>query len=217
MSLKDPPTLRPTNRHATRGKIDWDVLYKYWLDQNKPIDEFLAEFKHIKPDSVRVRRVTDKWTRPCIRIRDDLNDGKELNENDFHPKTTKLHFEDPNQVWQLISKWRIRQAVSDFEIAEKIKDKIKYVLDYEHYISPQHLNQIAKSLEVVQKVQRLALGLSTEHIGIENQTNPLVDKTNEHEDQKILEAADNTPTFIVEMNDNGKFKRLKPRQVNEKG
>lgn len=65
--------------------------------------------------------------------------------------------------------WRETQAIADWQLAEKLRRHISNLLGMaiggEAHVGPQAIKQLASAMVDLQKVQRLALGLSSENIG----------------------------------------------------
>lgn len=114
------------------------------------------------------------------------------------------------EIWQIVAQWRQKQAENDYKLADVIrlhckvmlKNKLKSKVDrngqqtFTSEFAPKDLLSIARIAETVQKIQRLALGLSTENIGIESSN---AKETTENE----------IPVFEVQINQNGKFVRAR--------
>ncbi len=116
---------------------------------------------------------------------------------------------DKDVFWKQINDWRHKQAKEDYQLAEGIRTQVKLMLnnslskdpDSEKIsttMKPAHLRMLAQVAETVQKIQRLALGLSTENIGVESNV-----KTEE-------ETGDNIPIFEIQMTEEGRFKNIRP-------
>lgn len=114
------------------------------------------------------------------------------------------------EIWQIIAQWRQKQAENDYKLADVIRLHCKVILknnlrstrdrngnqSYESDLKPNELLSIARVAETVQKIQRLALGLSTENIGIES-------------NNRETTGEDNIPIFEVQVNQNGKFIKVR--------
>jgi hypothetical protein len=126
------------------------------------------------------------------------------------------------QGWQLINAWRAKQAVEDWKTADSIRAHIKLILrdslvrttdaDGKTHLStkltPVQARALAGVAADIQRIQRLALGLSTDNVGV-NETqgeSTIVEKN-------VTPAEEPVPTFVVEMGRSGKFVRAKPRRV----
>lgn len=111
----------------------------------------------------------------------------------------------------MIARWRKRQGEEDYTTANALRQHIKLKLKQaiakdEHgqtysKLSKTDISTFAKSLADLQKIQRLALGMSTDNIDVAQKS--IVEK----------QKSDDVPTFEVELNDNGKFKRPRPRRI----
>lgn len=118
--------------------------------------------------------------------------------------------------WQKIQTWRSLQASTDWRLADKIKVHLQLILDagfrerddgtYESKLSTTELRQLARSMSDVQRIQRLALGMSTENIGLDvGETHVEAPKADGEEAPKNM--------FVVELSLGGKFTRARPRRV----
>ena len=128
-------------------------------------------------------------------------------------------------AWAMVQTWRNNQASTDWKTAEAVRNHIRMltaenirVIDdkdgkvrYASTLTPAQVRNLAEAATIVQRMQRLAIGLSTENIGIDMPGNvgdmPHVAKP-QNDDPEL------TPLFIVEMNEQGKFVRQRPRRVN---
>jgi hypothetical protein len=101
-------------------------------------------------------------------------------DDDLEPPLASANPEDSHLVLtQKLLAWRERQAIADWQLADRLRRYIKYVLqkaeaqltkpsdDGEpawHY-SPSDIRHMAGAIMDLQKVQRMALGLSSENVG----------------------------------------------------
>lgn len=123
--------------------------------------------------------------------------------------------------WHQIREWRRQQSAHDYKAADTVRQVCKMLLkesivikvledgtrDYRSTIKPNDLRAIMNTLTDVQRVQRLALGMSTENLGLESPvTDSNVEKAVDHTEEAI-------PVFVVEMSTRGKFLRPRPRKV----
>jgi hypothetical protein len=77
-------------------------------------------------------------------------------------------------ITQKIIRWREKQAISDWNLAENLRRYIKTMItetvkldvDNRFFWSASSIRQIAAAMVDLQKMQRLALGMSSENIGI---------------------------------------------------
>ena len=118
------------------------------------------------------------------------------------------------ELWRKITAWRNNQPEGDYKVGVALQNHIKLILnqslvnvdgDMRTKLSPRAISHLSQATLNVQKLQRLALGLSTENMGLQERDN-LVAETTE----------DEVPTFVVEINKDGKFIRPRPRQVSVK-
>ena len=121
-----------------------------------------------------------------------------------------------NGLWQIVQQWRAGQAESDWSTANNIRQHLKLILNQaiikddngnpKTKLSPRDLVNVADALETLQKVQRLALGMSTENVGVDRP-----------DDGSHVDTGDDElgcPIFEVQISDNGKFKRARPILIN---
>ena len=125
------------------------------------------------------------------------------------------------RAWEIINQWRAKQAQTDWKMGDHLRDQIKLIIknatkrvvrngraSFETSLKPTDLRALADAAERVQRMQRLALGMSTENVGI-----PLgPDATVDGEDGPTGDD-DGVPVFEVVMRDNGKFAAPRPRRV----
>jgi len=113
-----------------------------------------------------------------------------------------------HDIWGVISQWRHKQSEADYKLADAIRTHCKLILkesliitpsstgqsDVKTGISAKDLLQLASIAEKIQRIQRLALGLSTENVGIDT----------------VRETIENDiPVFEVQMNSQGKFTKIR--------
>lgn len=124
--------------------------------------------------------------------------------------------------WQVVEQWRRKQAVVDYKMAEDVRTVLRVLLNealeetkgengevvYKAKIDANQAHKITQAMINVQKVQRLALGLSTDNLGL-----PPPDS---HVEKNVTPKGDEEPpipTFVVEMSSKGRFLRPRPRRV----
>lgn len=126
--------------------------------------------------------------------------------------------------WALVLDWREKQSLDDYRTADRVRTSIKLMLSesietvtssdgkvsYRSKLKPAEARQLSQALEAIQRVQRLALGLSTDNIGV-NMGNGKGAGASGAEVEKPVEEG--VPTFVVEMNRGGKFIRARPRRA----
>ena len=178
-----PPTIQGAS--GGRPAIDYDALYEKWRNNDVYIEipEFLAIYG-IDYRKRRAKQATKNWQRREVKV------------NSVESPT-----------WDQVLRWRAVQLREDYRISSKLRelienrtDQFQEAIDSGRNVKTHDLVNLAKACEMVQRVQRLCLGLSTDNVGID----------------KVEKEEDNTPTFIVEMEENGKFKTQRPRKVNAK-
>jgi hypothetical protein len=136
-------------------------------------------------------------------------------------------------VWDQVQDWRANQAVVDWRTAERVRNHIT-MLTAQHVtevpalnpdgtpkldslgrpktklvstLTPVQVRQLAEATGAVQRAQRLAIGLSTDNIGID------IPRSAGDTPNVAQPTQDEAPLFIVEMTQNGKFVRQRPTRV----
>mgnify|MGYP003641775461 CR=1 FL=1 len=203
----EPPKILVNGRRA----VDYATLKELWADSGMKPREFLATYG-LKWTSGKVRQVAKDWL-------DGLNRSVPGDNTEIKIHTKPIEHAD---VWSTFKKWRIMQGQEDYQTAAALRQHVKIRLNQAlrkkdngevfSSLMPRDVDAISRTLLNIQKIQRLALGMSTENVGVPN-TDQL------QLDNEIIEATgtDDIPTFIVEVNKNGKFVRPKPRQVSAAG
>lgn len=186
-----------------RPGVDWFALYDAWCQTDLDVNEFLKEYG-ISTVSSTTRAMVSSWKRG----------EKSAKARMKHVQKIQNHNKiNPSGLWQVVQQWRAGQAENDFKTAETIRGHIKLILNNSVFVdangkqqtrlTPRDLINLADAVETLQKVQRLALGMSTENIGVDRVDESHVEHT---------EGPD-VPIFVVEINENGKFKRARPIQI----
>lgn len=128
--------------------------------------------------------------------------------------------------WKAIAQFRRKQAMEDWRTADFLRSHLKSILkkslkletDPEtgegrlvSQLKPHEVRQLAQTATEVQRMQRLALGLSTENLGID----PPDTDSGSHIEKNVTPKEDEQPipTFQVEMSIGGKFMRPRPRRI----
>jgi hypothetical protein len=207
--LKEPPRKKNT---GGRPGIDWDELHERWLTQvsYRTIEAFLASYG-IDATAKRVKTTIKDWVEKPT--------PEPVTEAEIIPATeidndTLLDYEERvRKVQTMIRTWRAHQAEADYRVGNKLRvlveaqlARLQEKMDQGEEIKTYELVNLAKTLETIQRIQRLSLGMSTDNVGIE-------DARKLAEEQAGEEQQDDTPVFSVEVNENGKFTRLRPRRV----
>lgn len=126
--------------------------------------------------------------------------------------------------WQAVQEWRRKQAKEDYQTADQARLAIKLILKdslkqvegpdgrpaFKTSLKPHEVRQLTQAMSEVQRIQRLALGLSTENIGVDTPA-PV---TEGHVEKNVTPTEEPIPTFQVEMSSRGKFLRPRPRRIN---
>lgn len=210
-----------------RKNYDWEVLFEEFCKSGLKKAEFLRT-KGINPSSGAACRNTNSWTRDVhlVHKQMELADEEFKKEKEKlyrqHPRVPNrkpdgvIVKDEINEIYQLVNTWRKGQAANDYRLAEKIRQHIRIVLDnaMNHVVSkvtgkdltstkltPMNIRALVNSLEGLQKIQRLALGMSTENVGFEGQ----IKKADNQEDE--------CPIFEVEVSKEGRFLKARPTQI----
>ncbi len=163
--------------------------------------------------------------------REILVDGKpQLPPPDAAPEVTGRTAEDVKQealpaAWQVVQGWRKKQAMEDWKGGDQVRTAIKLILkdsvkkvvgqdgkeSFVTTLKPHEVRQLTQALADIQRIQRLAIGLSTENLGIDG---PIVRAEGGHIEKNVTPKEEAIPTFTVEMSSRGKFLRPRPRRTN---
>lgn len=125
-------------------------------------------------------------------------------------------------MWQMVEQWRSKQAVEDYRTADTARAVVRLLLKsaivkvkkadgseaFEASMKPHEVRQLTQAMADIQRVQRLALGLSTENVGVDG---PRQAET--HVEKDVTPKDEPIPTFEVEMSSRGRFLRPRPRRV----
>ena len=208
-----PPLIPAIGRG--RRKIDYEKMYQVWQESGGlTIKEFFGLYD-LDFTSSKTREVAREW-------RDRVGGGSEIIELKIPKATARPDQEvDKHDIWKTIKLWRVKQGEADYLTADALRQHIKIKLNQALVKNPdgtlstklgnRDVNSLSNTLINIQKIQRLALGMSTENVGVS-------DNTTTTEADTLLAAAaaeDDVPTFVVEVNKNGKFVRPKPRQLKQ--
>lgn len=209
LSLRDPPMIKTGGRPS----VDWPKLREIWETDRcfYTLKEFLLAYR-LNPDTKITKIHTKEWEQknPNV-VQVVLSDADE----ELEIETVPIVDEDVEKLAAMIRHWRSKQSQSDFILAQKIKDiiemKINYLLEEDpSRVKSYEVVNLTNALQTTQRIQRLALGMSTENVGVEDAR-----KLAQGELGSVENASDedDVPTFEVAMNENGKFKRLRPARV----
>lgn len=192
------------------SKHDWDALYKEYLKQNRSVKEFL-ESKDINPKTPGVREQTHWWRASVEETRKYLAKlGKELITS---PKPAV------DNIYEIIKGWRENISMRHYKLAHiaglhcELLLEEGLVLDEETgqpkgtTLKGSDLRAIMSSLSDIQRMQRLALGLSADNPGVDM---PAPGPETDGDGNEIEHEG---PVFVVEVNERGKFARPRPRVV----
>ena len=152
----------------------------------------------IEMDSANKRPAQDPMAEPDLSV---------------YPKQFPVHSDNKainKYRWEIINNWRQTQSEQDYKLADMMRLHCKLILKdyleiytddngnkkYKTHLSATALNNIVKTVESIQRIQRLALGMSTENIGVE------IDNVVETVEQNI-------PVFEVQMSSGGRFLKVR--------
>jgi len=117
-------------------------------------------------------------------------------------------------AYEQINAWRQRQALDDWRSADALRTAIKIIIREKILKKEGQVNTVLKAVEIrqlaqalcdIQRVQRLALGMSTDNVGI--------DRPDSNVEKPTISDEELIPTYVVEMSEGGKFVRPRPRRV----
>jgi hypothetical protein len=189
---------------------DWEDLFARWARSGLKKNEFLKK-EGINPNGMIAKRKTEGWYVDVTKASRILRGQSKEDEVETVLKAMDAK-DDPlppgnalKEIWQIVQTWRQKQSEHDYRLADVIRLHCKVLLKNslsskmnkdgsETMISnlkPNDLLSIARIAETVQRVQRLALGLSTENIGVDRGIE--------------VDNNENVPIFEVQMSENGKF------------
>jgi|AntAceMinimDraft_13_1070369.scaffolds.fasta_scaffold13048_2 hypothetical protein len=192
--------------------IDWGTLEKMWMAQTRytTVQSYLISFG-LDPTKRRFKEITKYWEGKEFASAE----AKKLLDRTLKNKAIPEDYEEKvSQVMSMIRTWRALQAEKDYELGNELRDLVMYQISKlkekcaeGKEIRTFDILNLTKILETVQRVQRLSLGMSTDNVGIE-------DARDLAEQQTGIDPKDTTPIFEVEVNNHGKFTRMRPRRVN---
>lgn len=125
-------------------------------------------------------------------------------------------------AWQVLQQWRGKQGLDDVKLADALRSQIKLVLQgslvkredaegktiFTTTLRPHEIKALTQASADIQRIQRLALGLSTENVGVDTpQPESHIEKNVTPEDQAPV------PIFEVQMSRKGRFLTARPRRV----
>jgi hypothetical protein len=201
-----------------RGQKRWALLRDEWLASEMDIYAFLRE-KGFDIRSGGVRRVITEWLSTCPENRKPVSKKPNVMVGFYDTVMEAIKKEQEGKLpsmadlWDVYMRWRQQQSCQDYTTADKIRQHLLALLDRGlsddgPQYSPTELARLANVAESIQRIQRLALGLTTENVGMETpQTHVEKDVTPE-ESPQAQEAR--MPVFVVEMSRGGKFVRSRP-------
>lgn len=215
-----------------RKAKDWDSLFIEWVKSGKPKAAFLLE-KGIKT-SGGVSKATADWTAKFKAMANGMRETSVLSKAEVPAEAalpaeptagrtaTDVAVRAQPSPWQTVQEWRRKQSIEDYKSGDTVRTAVKLLLknsmkrvdvgdgkvEFQTTLKPHEVKQLAQALESVQRIQRLAVGLSTENIGIDT-PGPAPGDT--HVEKNVTPEAD-IPTFVVEMR-GGRFVRPRPRRI----
>jgi hypothetical protein len=205
-TVKKPP-MKKRGPEGGRPAVDYELLFDEWVRSGLPRIKFLEDYG-LDPDNATVKRKTRTWNKDTRKAAQALK--KSSKNAGVQPRPQK----EIAELWQIVQNHRRNIGVKDFNTANKLRIHLERILDgvegkldsegQPYTFSALDLSRLADVATKVQKIQRLALGMTTENVGI-----PKIEEPEPH----VEGDGTNTPIFIVEVNKNGKFIRPKPRQI----
>lgn len=191
-------------------KYDWEELYKEFVDSALSLREFLEE-KGINSTSPHVKAKTHWWRKSLTETQKYLATlGSRLWGGDKHAQI--------ENIWELLMQWREKSAMTHYRWAHAAGVHVELMLQKAAEIDadgnpvatkldPKELNALVAAMERIQKIQRIALGLSADNPGVVPPQKP---------DEGHIEKQDTEqdgPVFVVTVNERGKFSTPRPRIV----
>ena len=205
MSSNLAKKLEPPMRYDTGGRpsVDWEQLFVDWLDSGLHKRKFLEQYG-LNYKSSNVKKKTRGWN---SKNRDSIVKAV---------KARDVEIVEPNRVdsvYQMVMQWRAGLAELDYTACRRVRDlvlkRITQLEAKDAVYDALELRRLASAIAEIQRVQRLALGMSTENVGVEF---PEVGDSNVDNTPQEGQAPQ-CPIFVVEVNENGKFKRARPKQI----
>lgn len=243
MSLYDPP-MKQSNGRGRPGvdwdaleemwikQTDFDSLEKFLMYYGIDVDQKRTRqhiknwvrigshakltYEQAKNNQEQIKRDIEEKERQMLAERKRLVE-KEVEllekEKDIVTIESENYAAKVERVSSMIRAWRAMQAEKDYRAADKLRqvieeksEELSKILQTGGYVKTYDLINLANALEKVQRIQRLSLGMSTDNVGIED--------ARKLAEEQAGDVGDSTPVFAVEVNENGKFTRLRPRRVN---
>lgn len=229
-------------RRGRKPSRDWDALFFKWLKSGLTRLEFLKNEK-LSTSSGTVSVNTRHWevrkaewlARPPQNVErvEEVSNVVQIDRTAVVPEVMGRDVEEVHPAaqpaaWQIIQKWRQKQALEDVRMADSLRTQIKLILkgalvkvekvdaagqtqiEYKTSLKPHEVRALSNAAGDLQRIQRLALGLSTENIGVDD---PRGASHVEPEGTQAVAGDEPIPIFAVEMSRRGKFMRSRPRRV----
>ena len=211
--MHDPKKAHLPN--SPKPGIDWNTLWVEWLKSRMRKNAFLRS-KGLDPNTQEAYKHTINWKKNTAAAKAELLQTQERKSL----KNGGMPDDDINDIWQLVQGWRKKQAKSDWETADAIRTHIKLLLnnavmqkpdplggkpEIRTKLTPSQIRSLTGALADLQRIQRLALGMSTENIGVEADVRH---SDNDGEKIQIKETI-----FEVQVNKDGKFVRARPEII----
>jgi hypothetical protein len=196
----------------TNGKHDWDALYKEFLESGLTRAKFLIN-KGIHPGANEARQ----WKHKVTIAREKIKAAVTGRDADGEPAQLV-------DLLGAVQQWSLGLAPKHYNASQMLRTHAELFMERSLKIEngvivgttlkPREMNALAQVLSHCQKMDRLACGLSTEnvaanhtgnagtHVADQNAAQPSGDKPQEEK---------RGPVFVVEVNQNGKFVRPRPR------
>lgn len=194
---------------------DWDQLKKEWLASGETKASFLRRLS-IPLNSVATKSATREWVEELKLAHTTLARAylAEVGNSKIYDIVDLIPAEVELGSWASILSLRSKQAIKDYQSAELLRAHCDLILSKSlgaesvdesevdsTSLSPSNLRAIAATMESIQKVQRLSLGMSTDNVGAD---------TLKSEEGAVDDSEKNTPVFEIQMKKNGKFTSVRP-------
>jgi len=205
-------TQAANNSTKTEPQRDWQALYKEFLESGKSKSAFLRS-KGIHPSHSATRGWGSKIWKAKVAIKAAM---------------AEREADAPQQIGDLlgiVQTWSLGLAPKHYRAANMLRTHAEVYLENKLKIeegeivgtnlTPREMNALAQVLVHCQKMERLALGLSTENVAANHTGAPGTSAAQgahvETPAEELPAAEKRGPVFVVEVNQNGKFVRPRPR------
>jgi len=228
ISQQETQAEEPKARKLREDAKLWRTLREEWLLSPLSPHDFLRE-RGKDPRKGSVRRMIDLWLSDCPDhkkiVKQPTRKGLYAQILEAVAEQKKEALPTVTEIWDIYMRWRQTQSSADYLTAGKIREHLRLLLDAGltedgSKYTPSELGRLAAVAESIQRIQRLALGMSTENVGMEYPGSNVEKTTTEAPTTVEAESTEAPaqapaeapmPVFVVEMSRQGKFMRARPR------